>query len=356
GSAEPETLLATVDRITDVFREVDLLSAPVGFEVKGNRRVSYEEAGARLELNLYLYPYYRKSDGTITSSSIEYTGHIMVYGNDPSPPMLFAGGVRGAGDERWFLEPRRVARRGGYPEYETAEDARTKYRGPHRFVLITAPDTPDLWLPVSNEELITHNIEQHKRLLAQQRERAAELPSGAEIRNAQIEGMQAAMEQIDEQIRMFPEMREQLLEQKEQLQEVLRGLEEEEGGSYGEYDRMRKAAPQMHDEVEEELRELERLLHEMPEAEKRQQARASLNFRQAETADSSYLVPAGTAGGSRVHGVTRINPALFEDPRRAGSGRQFLIVSLYGGTPEMRRRLDSVAEQLDWEALADILN
>ncbi|MFW5717604.1 MAG: hypothetical protein ACOC0E_09175 [Spirochaetota bacterium] len=340
--------------MADIFRATPTLSSPLGFEIKGSRSVDLTlprwangiPAGTEMELNLFLYPYYR-SGGRIRVSDVDYTGHIMIYGNDPIPAFLMGPGVDSLEGEPWFLEPLREDTVGRFPLYRAEADARTRYTGPHRFVVIPGPGCPPLWVPVSTEEYISDLIRRQEAVLAEQRRRTSELPSGEEFRDEMIRGIQ---ESIRQQIELFPEKREELLAQEAELLRAFR----DESGDMEEYDQMREGAAEYHAEMETSISDLKARLAAMTRAERNSQARAALNFRLAATPGSTYMVPPGTPGSTEPRGVVRVNPALFDRNGRATAAR-FLIISLYAGSPDMRTRMDAITRELDWEALAGLV-
>ncbi len=338
--------------MADIFRATPTLSSPLGFEIKGSRSVDLTlprwaegvPAGTGMELNLFLYPYYR-SGGRIKVSDVDYTGHIMVYGNDPVPVLLMGPGVESLEGEPWFLEPLQEGTIGRFPVYRAEADARMKYQEPPRFVVIPGPGCPPLWLPVSTEEYVSDLIRRQEDVLAEQRRRASELPSGAEMQDELIRGIE---ESIRQQIEMFPEKREELLAQKAELLKAVGAMDMEE------YDQTKQGAAEYHAEMEKPISDLKAQLAAMTRAERNAQAQAALNFRLAATPGSTYMVPPGTPGSTEPRGVVRVNPTLFDRNGRATAAR-FLIISLYAGSPDMKTRMDAITRELDWEALARLI-
>ncbi len=362
---ELQEMFADLGAIAELFRATSTLSRPVGFDVKGARTIHLGvpesslgvDAPARSSLDLYFYPYIERRDGTVTASETEWTGIIGVYANDPAPWLLMGLGMRSLEGERWYLEPEPVRTVAGFTMYEQVADDRIRRRGPQRFVVMASPELPPLWLPVTVEEYANDQIRRWEAQLARYRERMEQfrLPTMSETHRMAREGMKESMQEL---MRLMPEKKEEL---QSQLDEALQEMDAAMGDA-AEADRqlsederrMREAAERQQAELEESIGAMKASLAGMSPAERRAQAEGKLNLHRPGVEAEGEIVPPTAEGGSEARGLVRVNQQFF-GRSRSPEAMQLLFVSFYTHRESMARRFREIERELDWDALADMI-
>lgn len=365
AAADLQKLFDSLSEIAELFRETRTLAGPVGFDVKGSRRIDLRpprwaagrEVPARALLSLYLYPYTTQRDGSARASDIEWTGFIGVYVNEPNPFELLGGGMRSLDEETWYLEPKPIRTVGGYTMYEAVADDRVMRRGPQRFAVVAPAGFPPLWLPVSVEEYADDIIRRWEAQLAQMQERLAQfqLPRQSEAHRRAREATIQSMTQLME---MQPQMAEQL---QAQLDEALRQFDAA-AGDPSESDRrdaayeqrMREAAQKQQAELEASINAMRAELAALSPAERRAQAVGKLHLHRPGAQTEGEIVPLAVPGGSEPRGLVRVNRDLFSNSASRTTPQLFLV-NFHTNREFMAERFSEIERQLDWGALARVI-
>lgn len=365
AAADLQKLFDSLSEISDLFRATRTLAGPVGFDVKGSRRIDLRppawagerEAPVRALLSLYLYPYTTQRDGSARASDVEWTGFVGVYVNEPNPFELLGGGMRSLDGETWYLEPKPIRTVAGYTMYEAVADDRVARRGPQRFAVVVPAGFPPLWLPVSVEEYADDQIRRWEAQLAQMRERLAQfrLPRRSETHRRAREATIQTMTQLME---MQPQMAELL---QAQLDEALRQFDAAEGDP-AEADRedaayeqrMREAAEKQQAELEANINAMKAELVALSPAERRAQAVGKLHLHRPGVDTEGEIVPLAVPGGTEPRGLVRVNRNLFTRST-SSTAPQLLLVNFHTNREFMAERFSEIERQLDWRALARMI-
>ena len=119
---------------------------------------------------------------------------------------------------------------------------------------------------------------------------------------------------------------------------------------------MIEAAPQLHAQMEHEISEFRAIMDGASPAELNAQAVGSANYGLPAARHQVIITLPGVPGGSEVRGVVRPNPAVLSQSYSADSVRMVTVHFFSQGWLVLREALDRFLEELDWEALAALLD
>jgi hypothetical protein len=353
--SEIDVILERLADVKKIFRDTDILNKLRGFEVKPARKINIfsSEMIERIrnsaqpvpsELHLFMYPYFLR-DGTIFEGEELWTwkGNISVFVNNPTPEWGIP--YRTVNNEQWYIEPREVGRFGTFPVYENRNRPAGR-SGLQRFVLVSQDIVPPLWLPVTCEEFIRHEISQHEAQLRQSRERLSQLPSP----DTQREQMILTMERTYEQLKNID--LGQAEQFRAQMEKTISDMYPQDQ-QHTEHQVLLESTRKQMNDLEARIHAIRPLLDSMPPLERNSQAKIILDLEQTDVAG---LAKPGVEGASSL---VRINPSIFKQGDPVTSFR-FIIITTDPGSGRdsdwAQENLDLIMEDLDWEALAGLLN